>query len=330
MDIGQKVNYGTVIKTLLVIVFLPFVTVWYVWQKTNWPIRNKWIATAGIAIFCLFAFASGGEKPATNDSQPERKPATAQVEKPHQEALSQSGQSSEAPVTNQATEVIPEANSEVFPVSRVVDGDTLTVEMNGKQEVLRLIGINTPETVDPRKPVECFGKEASTEAKEILTGKKVHLESDSSQGERDKYNRLLRYVFLEDGTNFNKLMIEAGYAYEYTYNTPYKYQKEFKEAQKKAEGNKRGLWADGTCGGQLNKPNTQPTPVAPTSSQDNVVQNKVSPPVTTGSTNAYVCNCSKTCAQMSSCAEAQYQLNTCGCSKRDADHDGVACDSDCQ
>ncbi|MGW8184616.1 MAG: thermonuclease family protein [Candidatus Moraniibacteriota bacterium] len=214
---------------------------------------------------------------------------------------------------------------ERFKVLNVVDGDTLAVEINGQKEVLRLIGINTPETVDPRKPVECFGNEASNKAKEILTGKMVKLEEDVTQGNLDKYNRLLRYVYLEDGTNFNKLMIEKGYAYEYTYNTPYKYQTDFKAAQEKAQREKRGLWADDTCSGELNK-KTEATPVAPTTNNTPTI----AAPVVVGSAGGYSCSCSKTCPQMESCTEAQYQLNTCGCTKRDADHDGVACDADCQ
>lgn len=129
-----------------------------------------------------------------------------------------------------------------YPVLEVVDGDTLKIDRNGTKETLRLIGINTPETVDPRKPVECFGKEASDKAKGLLAGKVVRIESDPTQSERDRYGRLLVYVYLADGTFFNKKMIEEGYAYEYTYDTPYKYQAEFKEAQRQAELNKRGLW----------------------------------------------------------------------------------------
>jgi len=136
---------------------------------------------------------------------------------------------------------------ELLAVVKVVDGDTIDVLIGEKTERIRLIGINTPETVDPRKPVECFGKEASNKAKTLLSGKKVYLESDLTQGDLDKYNRLLRYVFLEDKTNFSLLMVKEGYAYEYTYNVPYKYQTEFKNAQKKAELGKLGLWADGAC-----------------------------------------------------------------------------------
>ncbi len=137
----------------------------------------------------------------------------------------------------------------LYDVVKVVDGDTLSVEIDGKVEKLRLIGIDTPETVDPRKPVQCFGKEASKKAKELLSGQKVRLEADSTQEERDRYDRLLRYVILEDGTNFNEMMIREGYAHEYTYKVPYKYSVDFKAAEKDARSNQRGLWAENTCDG---------------------------------------------------------------------------------
>ena len=78
-----------------------------------------------------------------------------------------------------------------YSVIDVVDGDTIKVSMNGTITTLRLIGMDTPETVDPRKPVQCFGKEASNKAKELLSGKKVRLEMDPSQGTLDTYGRTL-------------------------------------------------------------------------------------------------------------------------------------------
>lgn len=138
-------------------------------------------------------------------------------------------------------------SQELYEVVNVVDGDTLDVSINGKIERLRLIGINTPETVDPRRPVQCFGVQASNKAKEFLSGKSIALESDPTQGERDKYDRLLRYIHLSDGRNFNELMISEGYAYEYTYDLPYKYQQEFKQAEADARQSGRGLWAEGVC-----------------------------------------------------------------------------------
>lgn len=140
---------------------------------------------------------------------------------------------------------------ETARVTRVVDGDTIKVLINNKEETVRLIGIDTPETVDPRKPVQCFGKEASEKAKEILNGETITLESDSTQSNRDKYGRLLRYVFL-NSLNFNKLMISEGFAHEYTYRSnPYKYQLEFIQAAKDARQNKKGLWANNVCSSKL-------------------------------------------------------------------------------
>lgn len=160
----------------------------------------------------------------------------------------------EAPTeTNQDTTVAEqETGTEAEPattskVIKVVDGDTVTVETNGVRETIRIIGINTPETVDPRKPVECFGQEASARAHELLDNQTVTLEADSTQGESDKYDRLLRYIFLSNGSDFGKQMISEGYAYEYTYSTPYKYQQDYKTSQSDAEKAKRGLWADGAC-----------------------------------------------------------------------------------
>ncbi len=161
------------------------------------------------------------------------------------------------------TAVIPTAadqSSNLYPsmpsglkrvnVVRVVDGDTVDVNLDGVTTRLRLIGINTPETVDPNKPVECYGPEASKRAHVLLDGQSVLLEGDSSQDERDKYNRLLRYIWFEDGRLFNMEMVLEGYAYEYTYQVPYKYQAAFKAAQRQAEEAQRGLWSPATCNGQ--------------------------------------------------------------------------------
>lgn len=164
--------------------------------------------------------------------------------------------------------------ADIFRVSKVIDGDTIVIESMSRDSqqkdsqqktTIRLIGMNTPETVDPRRKVECFGKEASAKAKEILLGKTVRLEYDDTQDILDKYGRRLAYVFVQDESSvakqvsntdseifFNAYMIEQGYAYEYTYSKPYKYQKDFKDAQKRAEAERRGLWSTETCDGKKN------------------------------------------------------------------------------
>lgn len=132
-------------------------------------------------------------------------------------------------------------------VLRVVDGDTIEVEYKGSLKKLRYIGIDTPETVDPRKIVECFGKEASGENRRIVEGKQVELEKDIS--ETDKYGRLLRYVYirLSDGSTLfvNDYLVRQGFAKGSTYPPDVKYQEQFLEAEREARENKRGLW--GRC-----------------------------------------------------------------------------------
>ncbi len=138
---------------------------------------------------------------------------------------------------------------DAYRVLYVIDGDTIKIDYNGGRISVRMIGINTPETKDPRKPQECFGVESSNYAKSKLEGKTIYLEFDPTQGTTDKYNRLLAFVYV-DGYSYNYDAIRDGYAYEYTYNVPYKYQSEFKSAQSYASSNNVGLWAPSTCNGQ--------------------------------------------------------------------------------
>lgn len=233
----------------------------------------------------------------------------------------------EAVNSEQTIEVKENQDNLLYSVVKVVDGDTLSIDMDGKSQTIRLIGLNTPETVDPRKPVECFGKEASNKAKELLIGKKARIEKDPSQGDYDKYQRLLAYVFLEDGTNFNKWMIENGYGYEYTYDLPYKYQKEFKLAESQAKSQKKGLWADGIC--DQPKQETKTTTPAPTTSPKPASQPKPQP---TTSSN-YICSYNAyNCSDFSTHAEAQAAFEACGGTSNDIhrldqDKDGIACET---
>jgi endonuclease YncB( thermonuclease family) len=123
----------------------------------------------------------------------------------------------------QAYPTMPQGIQGPYTVLKVVDGDTIHVNANGQKLKIRMIGLDTPETVDPRKPVQCFGREASAQAKTILGGQSVYLETDPSQDTIDKYGRTLAYVWTASGRLFNLDMIAHGYAFEYTYDLPYRY-----------------------------------------------------------------------------------------------------------
>ena len=143
----------------------------------------------------------------------------------------------------------------LYPVVHIVDGDTIVAhvpdpaEAAGHDVTVRLIGMDTPETVDPRKPVQCYGPEASAKAKELLASTSVYVERDPLKGDYEKYGRVLAYVRLLDGSLYNEYMIQNGFAREYTFSRePYKYQKEFKADQLIAQKAKLGLW--GKCSGR--------------------------------------------------------------------------------
>lgn len=129
-----------------------------------------------------------------------------------------------------------------YAVASFEDGDTITVNMEGKIERVRFIGVDTPETKDPRKPVQCFGKAASAFTKNLISNQRVRLAADPTNSNRDRYNRLLRYIYLPDGTLVNLKIIEEGYGFALT-AFPFTKLEEFRQAQVESRENNRGLWS---------------------------------------------------------------------------------------
>ena len=137
---------------------------------------------------------------------------------------------------------------DTYTFLKVIDWDTLKVKNNNEEINIRMIGLDAPEKSTTRYwYTECFWNEATNHLNEILSWiTAIQVEQDPTQWETDKYWRLLWYVFLS-WNNINQKMIEDGYWFEYTYNLPYKYQKEFKKAEKSARLNKLWLWDKNTC-----------------------------------------------------------------------------------
>ncbi len=129
-----------------------------------------------------------------------------------------------------------------YPVVRVVDGDTIVVSDKGKDIKVRLVGVDTPETVHPTKPVEHYGKEASRFTSNLLKGEKVYLVSEPLPGTLDRYGRALAYVYrAPDGLFVNAEIIRQGYGHAYT-QIPSKYMQEFKQLERFARKAEKGLW----------------------------------------------------------------------------------------
>lgn len=140
---------------------------------------------------------------------------------------------------------LPKAQVPVQPgfyqVTHVNDGDTIVVNAAGKSETVRFIGVDTPETKDPRKPVQCYGEQASQHTHSILEGSQVRLEADPQDSDRDKYGRWLRYVYLPDGTLYNAQLISQGYGFAYVV-FPFSKLDEFRALETAAREQGRGLW----------------------------------------------------------------------------------------
>jgi micrococcal nuclease len=139
-------------------------------------------------------------------------------------------------------QVVIQSQPGLYPVVHVSDGDTITVKTPTGEETVRFLGVDTPEVHDPRKPVQCFGEAASAHTKARLTGQSVRLEPDPTDSDRDKYNRLLRYVYLPDGTLYNAELVRDGYAFAYTVFPLVKLD-DFRALEKDAREHNRGLWA---------------------------------------------------------------------------------------
>jgi len=266
------------------------------------------------------------------------------VEKPKSEIVTE--QKQEEVLSNNTQVSSIEIATENVRVNKVVDGDTIELESGQK---IRYIGIDTPESVDPGKPVECFSEEAAKKNRDLVEGKEIRLETDIS--DKDRYGRLLRYVWINDSL-INEILVREGYAKSSTYPPDVKYQERFNQAEKLAREEEKGLWGNICSPNPTYSPTTKPTNtpkptniptvkpavqvihtepslvpyVAPTTYYIPVPTN---PPLQ-NNTSSWTCNCSKTCTQISSCSEAYFQLNNCGCGIRDGDNDGVPCENLCE
>ena len=129
------------------------------------------------------------------------------------------------------------------PVVRIVDGDTIAVVRGGQEVKVRLIGVDTPETVHPSKPVEAYGKEASRFTTNLLKGEKVYLVRDPTKAEQsDQYGRLLAFVYrAPDGLFVNAEIIRQGYGHAYV-QYPFRYTEEFRALERFAREAGKGLW----------------------------------------------------------------------------------------
>jgi micrococcal nuclease len=206
---------------------------------------NKWIKLGVVVVILFFFRISVLTLPSQGTPQLSPSPVATEsaVVASHSASLLPSPPAQSASPSAEAS-----SSAQLYKVTKVVDGDTFKVEIDGKVETVRIVGVNTPETVDPRREVQCFGKEASARATTLLKDQSVSLEQDTTQQNRDRYGRLLRFAFLSNGSDVGLTLIKEGYAEEALYSTtPHKYHQQYVNAEASAKAEKRGLWADTAC-----------------------------------------------------------------------------------
>jgi len=242
---------------------------WNFWlpvDKRPWVARHKVLTALGVlaALILLGALLSDPPRDdaapvaARHDEQPRPTP-TARPATPTPgptAAESTAPRSGSTPTPTEDDDALPAAAAGPYPVLDVVDGDTIKVAARGSVVTVRLIGIDTPETKDPRTTVQCFGPQAARKASALLAGEQVWLEYDGSQGRRDAYGRTLAYVWLaeREPTLVNQQLIRLGFAHEYTYDSAYRYSRAFAAAESRAQARDRGLWSPETCDGDTTQP----------------------------------------------------------------------------
>ncbi len=129
-------------------------------------------------------------------------------------------------------------------VTRVVDGDTVKVSVDGRTETVRYIGIDTPESVKPDEPVECYGEEAGKYNEGLVEGKEVRLDFDSER--RDRFGRLLAYIYLHSspGKSINEVLVQRGYARTLTIEPNTRLGKRLDRLERRAREKGLGLWTE--------------------------------------------------------------------------------------
>lgn len=136
-----------------------------------------------------------------------------------------------------------------YPIGRIVAADLFEVVVEGRPEAVRPIGVKAPNALDPQRPVDCYGAEATQVARALLEGKRVRVEGDPAVGARDADGRVLAYIWLPDGGLYNEVLLRQGFAVEDAVAGLSRFQPLFSEAQVDAKRQGKGLWSPRTCGG---------------------------------------------------------------------------------
>lgn len=320
----------TIPIVILGLTFFPFaiaaLSTWFVNKK----ITNKKVKYSLFTVIGLFTLIFGSAWVAAMSAPstpPEKKEEQVTKVDRNEPQATKPNEPTTEPSIFKAKTAANNPNLILAKVTAVIDGDTIDVDLGeGNIKRVRYVGVDTPESVDSRQPIQCFSKEATAKNKELVENKIVGLEKDVS--ETDRYGRLLRYVYVGD-LMINYVLVAEGYASAVSYPPDVKYQDKLRQAEHEARAANKGLW--GAC-----KTTTPKPTVKPNTSTGTTNNNTATSTITDGSACKYSCSGpDRDCSDFSSHSEAQAFFNCCGFTahndpmKLDAVGvgDGIACEN---
>ncbi len=316
MDFLKKILKGKrkiIFIPILLVIFIAFFPILigvFLFIFLNKKMKKSKLKTVTLGIVLgLTLFTTAGYLAGMIGGRQDNKGLLSEIDKLSTTPTSEVNSTTTTPLTSPSpTILVKNDDDQEVLVTRVVDGDTIEVLIDNKLEKIRIIGIDTPELSDTREQILCFANESKKFTQDKLLNQLVWLEADLSQGNIDKYGRLLRFVWINNQTvDFGKEVILKGFGYEYTYSKPYKYQSDYKEAQVTAKNNKVGLWGDTIC--QIK---SSPTLITP-SKISTITPTTVLLKTITNTKCKYSCDGpDRDCNDFSSHAEAQEFFECCG------------------
>ncbi|CAI8879777.1 micrococcal nuclease [Brevibacillus sp. IT-7CA2] len=313
-------------------IFLPYIMVFVDWKRLGKVGKRVGAAWAILALIIGVAGRDTTNKPSPSNTTESANVTSAAVNSPKTEAVSssQTVTTDQQGVSASATDVNTTQNTQRIQakVLEVVDGDTIKIKINDKEETVRFLLVDTPETKHPKYGVQPFGKEASDFTKQLLTEKTVELEQDVNNGP-DKYGRLLYYIYV-DGKSVQEQLLEKGLArVAYVYVPNVKYVEQYRKIQEQAQKAGVGIWSienyaqeDGYHSDVVKKNEPEPsknTVATQTSPKPNPQPQPTPQPVQ----EVYYANCSEAKAAG---AAPLYRGEPGYREKLDRDKDGVACE----
>lgn len=253
--VGQVKNKSTLVKSLSLVTTL--VLLLLVWYEMNWVYpaehdrqNQEWLAeTAGLKSLSDDELINQDIDQPSKNTINDRPPIIPTDTSRSGDVAGVAVETIEPTTSLETSTTIELSQLEAAQIVKVVDGDTVKVDLDGQIETIRLVSVDAPESVAPGQPVGCLGKESARFLKNLLLNQStLYLQKDQTQSDRDRYGRLLRFVFLSDGRDAGLELLKVGLAAAKLYSRqPHQHWSVYQEAEMGAKNQRLGIWDEEKC-----------------------------------------------------------------------------------